>query len=160
MHYGSKQTKEHLVTFARTLVLTATALTTAIDDILGESTGFSLSQLMFMSTIHEHGNIGPSRLAEVLGISRAAISQQTVWYSSRMLVRVSPSPWDDRQLRLTLSPAGERAVQECTLQLGRLLAELFDHHGHLDARYLADTLEHLREYVVEANRVTKARHRN
>lgn len=160
MHTANRKPKHHRVALARTLALTATALTTAIDDMLGESTGFSLSQLTFLSTIDRHGNIGPSQLADALGFSRAAISQQSDWFASRQLIRITPSPWDDRQLRLTLTSRGEAAVQECTASLEVLLAELFHRHDSMDVRYLADTLERLRQHVVEANRVTKARHRN
>src|SRR5688572_17069044 len=75
-----------------------------------EERGLSFPQLRILFHVRNQPGIGVREVAEVLHVSRSAVSQQVDKLVTRGLVHRSDNPVDRRHIHLSLTEEGERAT--------------------------------------------------
>ncbi|MDF7774743.1 MarR family transcriptional regulator [Sphingomonas sp. AOB5] len=71
-----------------------------------EGRGVTVAEWVFLRTLYDADSIGPSRLAERLGMTRGAISKLAVRLIDKKLVARAESEEDERAHLLSLTDAG------------------------------------------------------
>lgn len=71
-----------------------------------EARGVTVAEWAFLRTLYDHDAIGPSRLAERLGMTRGAISKLAVRLIAKRLIARTESEEDERAHHLSLTPEG------------------------------------------------------
>lgn len=113
-----------------------------------EGRGVTVAEWAFLRTLYDHDAIGPSRLAEQLGMTRGTISKLAVRLIDKKLVARAESEKDERAHLLSLTPAGLALVPalsaladdneaaafgalsaEDRAAIARLMRQLVDTHG-------------------------------
>lgn len=112
-----------------------------------ESQGVTVAEWAFLRILYDSDAIGPSRLAERLGMTRGAISKLAVRLIDKRLVARTESEDDERAHHLSLTPAG--------LALVPILSALADENeaaafGTLSAKDRA-MIERLMRRLVDAH---------
>ena len=112
-----------------------------------EGQGVTVAEWAFLRTLYDHEAIGPSRLAERLGMTRGAISKLAARLIGKKLVARAESEADERAHLLWLTPAG--------LALVPILSSLADENeaaafGALSAEDRA-TIERLMRSLVDTH---------
>lgn len=92
--------------------------------IFAKERGYSVAQLNTLFRLHHRGACGISDLGEEMGVSRAAASQLLDRLVQQGLATRQEDPQDRRSKRVTLTPAGERLVQESLAAHQGWLADL------------------------------------
>lgn len=75
-----------------------------------DGAGVTVAEWVFLRTLHDLDTIGPSQLAERMGMTKGAISKLADRLVGKDLVIRAADPGDGRAHRLALTPAGRALV--------------------------------------------------
>ena len=114
------------------------------DGILRRALGITYSQFLFLACL-ESGPLEAARLAERLGVSRAAVSQRLDWFAQRELAIVSRD--GTRSVRIELSERGRTLLGQASNLLESTMHEVIGSNSAIDLAELNETLHHLLETV-------------
>ncbi len=87
---------------------------------------FSHTDLLTLSLLHEHGSLLPSELSELERISAQAISQIINKLDEAGCIRKKTDKNDKRKTALSLTPKGEKILQDNWQQKNEWLATAMD----------------------------------
>lgn len=119
----------------------ATALNVYADSILTARWGVTISQFTFLAVLEEGQPIDITRLAECLGVTKAAVSKRVPGLEARGLIRTAPDPAHARRVVLTLTDEGLRLTREAGDLLEAEFSQMFVGRPDLDLeRTHADVL--------------------
>lgn len=100
------------------------------DGILRRKFSMTYSQFLFLVSIQEHGPLDLTRLAKVLGVSKAAVSKRVAWFVERNLVILDTDESSLRRVVLSLSARGNQTVSNAAEVLDTtFLAQASRFHG-------------------------------
>ncbi len=105
--------------------------------------GLTLPQLRILFRVREQPGVGVRDLAQAFSVSASNISQQMDKLVSRGLIERAERPGDRRQVAHTLTPDGETAASEITLEGGAYLRTLLGALSTTDQARLTRLLEKL-----------------
>lgn len=127
-----------------TLMATARAIRQAYDKRLAGA-GVNLSEASLLAFVSESGPITQARLAERLGLGRAATGAVVDRLESAGLVARQPDPDDRRVWLVTSTPGGDDVVAQVNVIDAELRAELRAGISREERQALARTLVRLQE---------------
>lgn len=110
------------------------------DRILRDEFGLTYSQFLFLVSLASSGPVSSGVLAKNLGVSRAAVSKRTAWFTSRGFVRSGSARDDSRVVRLAITERGLALVQRMSEVLESRFRSTFDDLPGLDLEQLNQTL--------------------
>lgn len=129
----------------------ATALDAYADAVLTARWGITISQFTFLAVLEEGQPTDVTRLAECLGVSKAAVSKRVPGLVARGLVQTATDPAHGRRVVLTLTDEGLRLAREAGDLLEAEFAQMFDGRPELDLeRTHADLLAMLDTVLAKA----------
>lgn len=131
-----------------TLMATARTIRQAYDQRL-EPLGLQLSQASLLSYVADFGPQAQSRIAERLGIGRAATGSMIDGLEARGLVRRLPDPADRRVWLVGLTSEGKELVADVAAVDAALRAELRSGTTRADRQQLAAILLRLQANLAE-----------
>lgn len=111
--------------------------------------GLTPSQRSILATLDRCGPITLSRVAEIEGVSRPAVSGIVSRLEERGLIVRRTNPADRRSALLALSDEGETVLEQGRRERTAVLAVRMERLGEEDRRLLADALEVLDRLVDE-----------
>jgi DNA-binding MarR family transcriptional regulator len=94
------------------------------------STGLSPSQLSALATVEMHGPMTLGALAEHENVAPPSVTKVVTILESQGLVSRQPDPHDRRVAKVSLTPEGDRLLEESRQRKNQWLAERI---GRLDA---------------------------
>ncbi len=125
-----------------TIMATARAIRQAYD-LRFAGLDLNLSEASLLAFVEEFGPLTQTRLAERLGLGRAATGSLVDGLEERGLVERQPDPDDRRVWLVTITPAGKDLVREVNAIDEVLRAELRQGISREDRHQLAQTLVRL-----------------
>lgn len=127
-----------------TLMATARAIRQAYDRRLG-GVGVNLSEASLLAFVSESGPVSQTRLAERLGLGRAATGAAVDRLEAAGLVERQPDPDDRRVWLVTSTPSGDETIERVNGIDQELRAELRAGITREERQALAKTLVRLQE---------------
>ena len=103
----------------------------------------SVAEWVILRVLYEESAATPSHLADVLGVTRGAISRLADRLIARALIGRAASPDDRRSQALNLTPAGRALVPELTALADRNDAEFFGHLAPTERRTIEATMKEI-----------------
>lgn len=120
------------------------------DGILRRQFSLTYSQFLFLVSLQEQGPLDVTSLANVLGVSKAAVSKRVPWFQDRRLVDVEGDQQSSRRVVISISPSGESLVTEAASVLdSTFISQASQFHGfNLDELHqnLQEMLGQIRSY--------------
>lgn len=123
-------------------------LNAAADRLLRAHFSITYSQFLFLVTLQALGESTASRLAETLGVSRAAVSQRLSWFEQRELISVTKVVGNDKTLSLRLTDQGGSLVSSSADFLEREFRVLFDGLESVDLNQLNESLLQIKSQLI------------
>jgi DNA-binding MarR family transcriptional regulator len=93
---------------------------------LSKTTGLTAPQLLIMQLIQKQGETTSSVLAKEVSLSQATVTTILDRLESRALVQRVRSETDKRQVRLTLTEAGQKLIVEAPAPLQHQFIKIYD----------------------------------
>jgi DNA-binding MarR family transcriptional regulator len=110
----------------------------------------SVAEWVILRVLFEERAATPSHLAEVLGVTRGAISRLADRLIARALIGRAASENDRRSQALSLTPAGQALVPELTALADRNDAEFFGHLTPAGRRTVEEAMKEIaRRHAIE-----------
>ncbi len=103
----------------------------------------SVAEWVILRVLYEESAATPSHLADVLGMTRGAISKLADRLVARALIGRAASADDRRSQALSLTPAGRALVPELTALADRNDAEFFDHLTPAERRTIEGAMKEI-----------------
>ena len=118
-----------------------TAINAYADRVLTERWGLTISQFTFLAVLEDGQPIDITRMAECLGVSKAAVSKRVPGLQAKGYVRTLADPANARRVLLTLTDEGLRLAHEAGGLLDAEFTQVFEDCDDLDLdRTHADVL--------------------
>ena len=76
------------------------------DALLRAEYSITYSQFVFLQVLSESGQLDITRLAQALGVSKAAVSKRIDWFAERSLVHVDQDPTNAKRVLVSLTAQG------------------------------------------------------
>jgi DNA-binding MarR family transcriptional regulator len=76
------------------------------DTILRSAFSLTYSQFVFLQALAEGGQLDVTRLAESLGVTKAAVSKRLDWFAERELIVINQDPDNAKAVLVSLSRQG------------------------------------------------------
>jgi DNA-binding MarR family transcriptional regulator len=131
-------------------------LNSAADKHLRANFDLTYSQFLFLVTLMGQNKPTPSRLAECLGVSRAAVSQRLPWFQDHGLVDVFKVSGNDKNLSLALTREGETLATQAADFLEQEFRLLFDNADFVDLGKLDTTLRQIKSHLLHNQELRNA----
>jgi DNA-binding MarR family transcriptional regulator len=96
-------------------------------------------------TLHRHGEMRMSRLAELLGVDMSVTSRHVAHVAERGWIDRTPDPLDGRSRLLRINPHGERVLADASDRYTETLAVLLADWPEGDVARLSELLARLRD---------------
>ncbi|MCL3859639.1 MarR family winged helix-turn-helix transcriptional regulator [Actinotalea sp. K2] len=130
-----------------------TAMNAYADQVLAERWGLTFSQFTFLAVLEDGQPLDITRMAECLGVSKAAVSKRVPGLQAKGYVQTVADPANARRVLLTLTDEGLRLAHEAGGLLDAELTQLFEGRADLDLdRTHADVLLMLEAVLSKGNR--------
>jgi DNA-binding MarR family transcriptional regulator len=123
-------------------------LNSAADKHLRANFGLTYSQFLFLVTLMGQNKPTPSRLAECLGVSRAAVSQRLPWFQDHGLVDVFKVSGNGKNLSLALTRKGAELATQSADFLEQEFRVLFRDTAFADLDELDTTLTRIKRQLI------------
>ncbi|MBO1752621.1 winged helix-turn-helix transcriptional regulator [Actinotalea sp. BY-33] len=118
-----------------------TAINAYADGVLTERWGITTSQFTFLAVLEDGQPLDITRMAECLGVSKAAVSKRVPGLEAKGYVRTVADPANARRVLLTLTDEGLRLAHEAGGLLDAEFTQMFADRSDLDLeRTHADVL--------------------
>ena len=127
-----------------TIMATARAIRQAYDQRFADL-GLNLSEASLLAFVEENGPLTQTRLAERLGLGRAATGSVIDSMEKRGWVERQPDPDDRRVWLVTITPAGKELVEEINARDRVFRSELRTGISREDRQHLAGVLVRLQD---------------
>lgn len=82
------------------------------DSLLRARYSITYSQFLFLQVLAEATQLDVTRLAEALGVTKAAVSKRLEWFTERQLVMTTHDPQNGKRVLISLTPQGELLARE------------------------------------------------
>ena len=76
------------------------------DALLRAEYSITYSQFVFLQVLSESGQLDVTRLAQALGVTKAAVSKRIEWFADRSLARVDQDPKNAKRVLISLTAHG------------------------------------------------------
>lgn len=76
------------------------------DAILRAEYSITYSQFVFLQVLSDSGQLDVTRLAQALGVTKAAVSKRIEWFADRALARVDQDPTNAKRVLISLTAQG------------------------------------------------------
>ena len=129
--------------------------------LMSRRLGLGESEMLAVAQLAQHGELSPSELAQLLGLSSGGVTAlvQRLEGAGHLVRRADPA--DGRRTRVSLSPAlverAARAFGPLTTELDRAGALLTEQERRIVGRYLAAVVNLTEEHADRARDVLEAR---
>ena len=117
--------------------------------------GMTYRQFLFLVTLESRGEVSSGKLADLLGVSKAAVSQRVGWFHERGLVRLGHPDSDHRVLTVALTPAGEEQARQAADFLEHQFRDSFRGLSHIHLDELNDTLSEVLRHLSTPRQVSQ-----
>ena len=109
-----------------------TAINAYADRVLTERWGITTSQFTFLAVLEDGQPLDITRMAECLGVSKAAVSKRVPGLEAKGYVRTVADPANARRVLLTLTEEGLRLAHEAGGLLDAEFTQMFADRADLD----------------------------
>jgi DNA-binding MarR family transcriptional regulator len=117
------------------------------DALLRAEYSITYSQFVFLQRLSESGQLDITRLAQALGVSKAAVSKRIEWFVERALVRVDQDPTNAKRVLVSLTAQGADLSKKSGDYLERRLLGAVAAAPGVDFAALGDTLATLTAHM-------------
>jgi DNA-binding MarR family transcriptional regulator len=121
------------------------------DALLRGEYSITYSQFVFLQVLSESGQLDITRLAQALGVSKAAVSKRIEWFAERALVHVDQDPTNAKRVLVSLTAQGADLSKKSGDYLERRFLNAVAAAPGVDFAALGDTLATLTAHM-ESNK--------
>lgn len=114
------------------------------------------SQFVFLQVLGEGGQLDITRLAQALGVSKAAVSKRIDWFVERALVHVDQDPTNAKRVLVSLTTQGADLSKKSGDYLERRFLGAVAAAPGVDFAALGDTLATLTTHMKETTQGEKS----
>lgn len=76
------------------------------DALLRAEYSITYSQFVFLQMLSESGQLDVTRVAQALGVTKAAVSKRIDWFANRALIQTDPDPRNAKRVLISLTTQG------------------------------------------------------
>jgi DNA-binding MarR family transcriptional regulator len=117
------------------------------DALLRAEYSITYSQFVFLQVLSESGQLDITRLAQALGVSKAAVSKRIEWFVERALVHVDQDPTNAKRVLVSLTAQGADLAKKSGDYLERRFLGAVAAAPGIDFAALGDTLATLTAHM-------------